>query len=72
MGIADEPPAALLDALEKRFGFQPPRAPGYNVITTLQAMVAGKLKVFLALGGNFAQATPDTPRTPRGTAQAAS
>ncbi|MBM7332911.1 FdhF/YdeP family oxidoreductase [Alloalcanivorax marinus] len=63
VGIADEPPAALLDALEKRFGFPPPREPGYNVITTLQAMVAGKLKVFLALGGNFAQATPDTPRT---------
>ncbi|ASK35403.1 CbbBc protein [Alcanivorax sp. N3-2A] len=63
VGIADEPPAALLDALEKRFGFAPPRAPGYNVITTLQAMVAKKIKVFLALGGNFAQATPDTPRT---------
>lgn len=63
VGIADEPPAALLDALEKRFGFQPPREPGYNVITTLRAMVARKLKVFLALGGNFAQATPDTPRT---------
>ncbi|KYZ85919.1 CbbBc protein [Alcanivorax sp. KX64203] len=63
VGIADEPPAALLDALEKRFGFTPPREPGYNVITTLQAMVAGKIKVFLALGGNFAQATPDTART---------
>lgn len=63
MGIADRPPAALLDALEKRFAFTPPREPGYNVVTTLLAMVAHKIKVFVALGGNFAQATPDTSRT---------
>jgi molybdopterin-dependent oxidoreductase alpha subunit len=63
MGINDKPPAALLDNLEKRFGFQVPRHNGHNVVEAIEAMVAGRAKVFIGLGGNFAQATPDSPRT---------
>jgi len=63
MGIDEKPKAALLDALEKRFQFRVPRAHGHNAVLAIQAMEAGQAKVFIGLGGNFAQATPDTPRT---------
>ena len=63
MGIDEKPPTWLLDALEKRFKFKAPRGHGDNAVLAIQAMEARRAKVFLALGGNFAQATPDTPRT---------
>ncbi|MDH4584206.1 FdhF/YdeP family oxidoreductase [Pseudomonas sp. BN415] len=63
MGINDRPPAALLDALEKRFGFRVPRDNGHNTVEAINAMLDGHAKVFIGLGGNFAQATPDSPRT---------
>ncbi|WP_299592597.1 FdhF/YdeP family oxidoreductase [uncultured Microbulbifer sp.] len=63
MGIDDNPPAQLLDALEARFEFSVPREPGYNVVKAIEAMREGKIKVFIGLGGNFAQATPDSRRT---------
>ncbi|MGE8321957.1 MAG: FdhF/YdeP family oxidoreductase [Pseudomonas sp.] len=63
MGIDEKPNAALLDAIEKRFQFRVPRAHGHNAVLAIKAMEEGRAKVFVALGGNFAQATPDTPRT---------
>ncbi|WP_120994260.1 FdhF/YdeP family oxidoreductase [Stutzerimonas urumqiensis] len=63
MGINDRPAAALLDALEKRFGFSVPRRHGHNTVAAIEAMLAGRARVFIGLGGNFAQATPDSPRT---------
>ncbi|MGE6993733.1 FdhF/YdeP family oxidoreductase [Pseudomonas sp. NPDC047961] len=63
MGINERPPAALLDALEKRFGFKVPRQAGHNVVEAIEAMLEGRSKVFIGLGGNFAQATPDSLRT---------
>ena len=62
MGINDRPPAALLDALEGRFGFKVPRHHGHNTYEAIHAMLDGRARVFIGLGGNFAQATPDTPR----------
>jgi len=63
MGIDDNPPAAFLDALERRFEFSVPREPGLNVVKTIEAMLDGRVSVFVGLGGNFAQATPDSART---------
>lgn len=63
MGINERPPAAFLDALEKRFQFKLPRDNGHNVVEAIHAMLEKRSKVFIALGGNFAQATPDSPRT---------
>jgi molybdopterin-dependent oxidoreductase alpha subunit len=63
MGIWEKPPAALLDNLRKVFGFEPPRAPGYDTVDSIRAMLDGRGKVFFALGGNFAAATPDTVET---------
>jgi len=63
MGINERPPAFFLDALEKRFQFKVPRANGHNTVEAIHAMLEGRAKVFIALGGNFAQATPDSKRT---------
>ncbi|KJJ98315.1 CbbBc protein [Pseudomonas sp. 21] len=63
MGINDRPPVALLDAIERRFQFKVPRENGHNTVEAINAMLDGKSKVFIGLGGNFAQATPDSPRT---------
>ena len=63
MGIWEKPPAALLDKLEEVFGFKPPRQDGVDTVEAIQLMLDGGGKVFFALGGNFAAATPDTYET---------
>ena len=63
MGIWEKPPAALLDRLGEVFDFTPPRTPGWDVVDAIRAMREGKGRVFFALGGNFAAATPDTHET---------
>ena len=63
MGINERPPVALLDSLERHFGFKVPRHNGHNTVEAIHAMLEGRAKVFIGLGGNFAQATPDTERT---------
>lgn len=66
MGIWEHPPTWFLDALEREFGFTPPRATGFHTVDTIRAMLDGRVKVFFALGGNFLSATPDTQATARG------
>jgi molybdopterin-dependent oxidoreductase alpha subunit len=63
VGIEEKPSKAFLDRLGQAFDFEPPRRHGYDVVETIQAMLEGKVKVFIGLGGNFAIATPDTPLT---------
>ncbi len=63
VGINEKPSKAFLDALDQHYGFKTPRRNGLNTVDSLHAMLSGKAKVFIALGGNFAAATPDTTRT---------
>ncbi|KPI08548.1 oxidoreductase alpha (molybdopterin) subunit [Actinobacteria bacterium OK074] len=63
MGIFERPAPAFLDALEKEFGFAPPREHGYDVVRAIEALRDGKAKVFFAMGGNFVSASPDTEVT---------
>jgi molybdopterin-dependent oxidoreductase alpha subunit len=60
MGIFERPAPAFLEALEKEFGFAPPRAHGYDVVRAIRALRDGEAKVFFAMGGNFVSASPDT------------
>jgi molybdopterin-dependent oxidoreductase alpha subunit len=60
MGIWEKMPEAFLVKLRDEFGFEPPRANGYDTVETIRAMRDGKIDVFVALGGNFVSATPDT------------
>ncbi|MFG2191050.1 FdhF/YdeP family oxidoreductase [Streptomyces sp. NPDC048639] len=63
MGIFERPAPAFLDALEKEFGFAPPREHGLDVVRSIRALRDGGAKVFFAMGGNFVSATPDTDVT---------
>lgn len=63
MGIWEKPPAALLDRLGEVYGFAPPRADGVDTVEAIARMRDGQAQVFIALGGNFAAATPDTYET---------
>lgn len=60
VGINEKPPEAFLDALEREFGFSPPRRHGHNVLSAIGAMLDGSAEAFIGLGGNFARATPDS------------
>ncbi|WP_018657921.1 FdhF/YdeP family oxidoreductase [Actinomadura flavalba] len=63
MGINEKPPAAFLDALGAEFGFDPPRAHGLDTVEAIRAMRDGRASVFVAMGGNFVRATPDSAVT---------
>ncbi|MFI0236770.1 FdhF/YdeP family oxidoreductase [Streptomyces sp. NPDC016845] len=63
MGIFERPAPAFLDALEKEFGFAPPREHGFDVVRAIRALRDGDAKVFFAMGGNFVSASPDTEVT---------
>jgi molybdopterin-dependent oxidoreductase alpha subunit len=63
VGITETPSEEFLNGLERHFGFEPPRFHGHNVVTALEAMLRGEVKVFIAMGGNFAAAVPDWQQT---------
>jgi molybdopterin-dependent oxidoreductase alpha subunit len=61
VGIDEKPNAAFLDRLGRAFDFDPPRAHGHNVVRAIEAMLEGRAKVFVGMGGNFVAAVPDKP-----------
>ena len=63
MGIYEKLPEAAHMRLEKAFKFTSPRKHGYDVVEAIHAMHTGDAKFFLAMGGNFLQAAPDTNYT---------
>ena len=63
MGIHEKPRPDFLDRLDAEFGIRAPRHHGFDTVETLRAMEEGRLEVFVAMGGNFAAATPDSART---------
>ena len=60
MGVWDKPTDAFLDAVQERFGFDPPRHHGFDAVKSQRAMLAGKASVIVSLGGNLARSLPDT------------
>jgi formate dehydrogenase major subunit len=60
MGIWEKPPGHFLDALKDEYGFEPPRENGYDTVDAIRALRDGHAKLFMAMGGNFVSAAPDT------------
>jgi molybdopterin-dependent oxidoreductase alpha subunit len=60
MGIWERMGEEFHLALSREFNFISPRKHGLDVVETIKAMHEGRVKVFLAMGGNFLSATPDT------------
>ncbi len=63
MGIWERPTASFLSRLGAEFDFTPPAAHGFDVVHAIHAMHEQRARVFIALGGNFLSATPDTAFT---------
>jgi molybdopterin-dependent oxidoreductase alpha subunit len=63
VGITEKPSDALLDGIQRTFGFRPPAAHGHDAVAAVQAMVDGKSRALIALGGNLAVAMPDPDAT---------
>lgn len=63
MGIWEKMPDAFLDALDAEFSITSPRRHGLDAVDSIRAMRDGEASVFMAMGGNFAAATPDTEVT---------
>ncbi|HEY1490796.1 MAG TPA: FdhF/YdeP family oxidoreductase, partial [Verrucomicrobiae bacterium] len=66
VGIWEKMSPEFLKALGAEFNFSPPEKHGFDTVRTIEAMNQGKVKVFVALGGNFLAATPDTKYTSEG------
>ena len=60
MGIWERMPAVFLDALEREFGFNPPRVDGLDSVGAIRAMRDGQVSVWIALGGNLVAAISDS------------
>jgi molybdopterin-dependent oxidoreductase alpha subunit len=60
VGITEKPSAQFLAKIEAVFGFKPPAEHGHDAVAAMQAMIAGKSKALICLGGNFAVALPDS------------
>jgi molybdopterin-dependent oxidoreductase alpha subunit len=63
MGIYEKMPEEFLAALDREFSISTPREHGVDTVDAIRAMRDGRAKVFLAMGGNFVSATPDTEVT---------
>ncbi len=63
VGITEHPSESFLKNLDHQFGISSPRDSGFNTVQTIQAMESESVRVFMAMGGNFARATPDSSRT---------
>jgi molybdopterin-dependent oxidoreductase alpha subunit len=62
MGIWHEPPL-WIPALGDTLGIAMPLQRGHDTVEAIRAMRDGRAQVFMALGGNFAAASPDTAVT---------
>ena len=60
MGIFEKPSQQFLDSIAANFHFTPPNKHGFDVVEAIKAMHGSKASVFIAMGGNFLSATPDT------------
>ncbi len=60
VGITEKPELAPLDKLKEQYGFEPPRSKGMNTVEACEAILARKVPAFIALGGNFLRAVPET------------
>ncbi len=62
VGISEKPELVPLDRLAELYGFDPPRDHGMTTVDACEGILAGKVRAFVGLGGNFLRAIPDHRR----------
>ena len=60
VGVTEKPELVPMDRLAEQYGFEPPRDTGMNTVEACEGILAGRVKAFLGLGGNFIRAVPET------------
>ncbi len=65
MGICERMSDEFMHQLGEEFDFAPPREHGTDTVETIKQMHQGKIRAFIAMGGNFLAAAPDTEFTAR-------
>lgn len=60
VGIWEKMPDGFFDQLDGAFERTFPRHHGHDTVAAIRAMHAAECSVFISLGGNFVQASPDT------------
>ena len=66
MGIWEKVNERFFTSLEREFGFTVSRKDGFHTVEAIRAMNDGRAKVFVAMGGNFVSAAPDTEAVAKG------
>ena len=62
-GIDHRPDEAWLARMDQACGITSPRQHGLDTVRVIPAMARGEVKIFVAMGGNFALAAPDPQYT---------
>ncbi|AOX18475.1 formate dehydrogenase (plasmid) [Kozakia baliensis] len=62
VGITEKPELVPLKRLAEQYSFEPPSEKGLDTIEACEAILDGKIRAFVMLGGNFARAVPDRVR----------
>jgi molybdopterin-dependent oxidoreductase alpha subunit len=62
VGITEKPELAPLDQLARQFSFEPPREAGFNTVEAFEAMIDGRVRAVVNLGGNLVRSVPDRAR----------
>ncbi|TPI32450.1 FdhF/YdeP family oxidoreductase [Mesorhizobium sp. B3-2-1] len=60
VGISEKPELVPLDKFAEFYAFEPPREKGLDTVETCEGVIAGSVKGFVGLGGNFVRAVPET------------
>ena len=59
VGITEKPNQALIDGIERTYGFKTPATHGHDAVAAIQAIRDGRSKAMISLGGNLAVAMSD-------------
>lgn len=60
VGITEKTELAPVEKLKELYGFDPPTEKGLDTIATCRGVIDGSVRAFIALGGNFLRAVPET------------
>jgi molybdopterin-dependent oxidoreductase alpha subunit len=60
VGITEKTELVPVDKIEKQYGFTAPKDKGLDTVGSCRGVIDGSVKAFVALGGNFLRAVPET------------
>ncbi|MEG3125823.1 FdhF/YdeP family oxidoreductase [Sphingomonas sp. GB1N7] len=60
VGITEKTELVPVERLEAQYGFTAPREKGLDTVESCRGVIDGSVKAFIALGGNFLRAVPET------------